>query len=170
MNRLNEKVSRRWSTSETSRKNHSSSSEESSSLTDSTEHSLHVQSTSTPVRPGWSNSGEINRFRGKGDIEDTEEVSSDKKELRKFQRQKERVERKRYRDNHERLRGGHDRHERQRHNRRFEDSANKKQKETSSSDSSDKNYGESDFERSKKKKRGFIVRNIRILSLNDLML
>ena len=158
MNRLSERVSKRWSTPETtSRRNHSSSSEESSSLTDSTEHSLHVQNTSTPLRPRWSNSGEINRSRrGQGDVEDTEEVSSDKKELRKFQRQKERVDRKRYQDNHERPRGGgHDRRERQRHDRHFEDSANKKQKETSSSESSDKNYGESDFERSRKKKRGF---------------
>ncbi|KAK1131043.1 hypothetical protein K0M31_017343 [Melipona bicolor] len=155
MNRLNERVSKRWSTSETSRRNHSSSSEESSSLTDSTEHSLHVQNTSTPLESGWSNSGEINRSRrGQGDIKGAEEVSSDKKELRKFQRQKERADRKRYQDNHERLRRGHDRRERQRHDRRFEDSANKKQKETSSSESSDKNYGESDFERSKKKKRG----------------
>ncbi|XP_043509801.1 uncharacterized protein LOC122528579 [Frieseomelitta varia] len=155
MNRLNERVSRRWSTPGTSRRNHSSSSEESSSLTDSTEHSLCVQNTSTPLRFEWSNSGEINRSRrGQGDIEDTEEVFSDKKELRKFQRQKERADRKRYQDNHERLREGHDRRERQRHDKRFEDSANKRQKKTSSSESSNKNYGESDFERSKKKKRG----------------
>ncbi|KOX70939.1 hypothetical protein WN51_03368 [Melipona quadrifasciata] len=146
MNRLNERVSRRWSTSEISRRNHSSSSEESSSLTDSTEHSLHVQNTSTPLGSGWSNSGEINRSRrGQGDIKGTEEVSSDKKELKKFQRQKERANRKRYQDNHERLRRGHDRRERQRHDRRFEDSANKKQKETSSSESSNKNYGDDEL-------------------------
>ncbi|KAK9295541.1 hypothetical protein QLX08_010178 [Tetragonisca angustula] len=145
MNRLNERVSRRWSTPGTSRRNHSSSSEESSSLTDSTEHSLHVQNTSTPLRPEWSHSGEINRSRGQGDIENTGEVSSDKKELRKFQRQKECADRKRYQDNHERLRGGHDRRERQRHDGRFEDSANKRQKETSSSESSDKNYGDNEL-------------------------
>ncbi|XP_033301839.1 uncharacterized protein LOC117206518 [Bombus bifarius] len=161
MNRTNEK---RRSNPEVSRRNDSSSSEESSSVTESTEYSPYVQNTSTPLRPRWTNSEETNRFRrGQGDIDDAEEVSSDKKGSKTFQRRKEHVDRKRYQDNRERIvekqRGGHDRRNKRRHDRRSEDAANKRRKETSSSESSDKSYNESDLEQSKRKRRDLVGDN-----------
>ncbi|XP_060817691.1 uncharacterized protein LOC132908079 [Bombus pascuorum] len=164
MNRANERVLKRRSNPEVSRRNDSSSSEESSSVTESTEYSPYVQNTSTPLRPRWTNSEEINRFRrGKGEINDAEEVSSDKRGSKKFQRRKEHVDRKRYQDNRERVverqRGGHDRRNKRRHDRRSEDAATKRRKETSSSESSDKNYNESDLERSKRKKQDLVGDN-----------
>ncbi|XP_068971472.1 transmembrane protein 237-like isoform X2 [Bombus flavifrons] len=164
MNRTNERVLKRRSNPEVTRRNDSSSSEESSSVTESTEYSPYVQNTSTPLRPRWTNSEEINRFRrGQGEIDDAEEVSSDKKGSKKFQRRKEHVDRKRYQDNRERIvekqRGGHDRRNKRRHDRRSEDAANKRRKETSSSESSDKSYNESDLERSKRKKRDLVGDN-----------
>ncbi|XP_043600816.1 uncharacterized protein LOC122575636 isoform X1 [Bombus pyrosoma] len=164
MNRTNERVLKRRSNPEVSRRNDSSSSEESSSVTESTEHSPYVQNTSTPLRPRWTNSEEINRFRrGQGEIDDAEEVSSDKRESKKFQKRKEHVDRKRYQDDRERVvekqRGGHDRRNKRRRDRRSEDAANKRRKETSSSESSEKNYNESDLERSKRKKRDLVGDN-----------
>lgn len=161
MNRTNERVLKRRSNPEVSRRNDSSSSEESSLVTESTEYSPYVQNTSTPLRPRWTNSEETNRFRrGQGDIDDAEEVSSDKKGSKKFQRRKEHVDRKRYQDNRERIvekqRGGHDRRNKRRHDRRSEDAANKRRKETSSSESSDKSYNESDLEQSKRKRRDLV--------------
>lgn len=164
MNRANERVLKRRSNPEVSRRSDSSSSEESSSVTESIEYSPYVQNTSTPLRPRWTNSEEINRFRrGQEEINDAEEVSSDKKGSKKFQRRKEHVDRKRYQDNRERVverqRGGHDRRNKRRHDRRSEDAANKRRKGTSSSESSDKNYNESDLERSKRKKRDLVGDN-----------
>ena len=180
MNRTNKRVLKRRSNPEVSRRNDSSSSEESSSVTESTEHSPHVQNTSTPLRPRWTNSEEINRFRREQrEINDAEEVSSDKKGSKKFHRRKEHVDRKRYQDNREKIvekqRGGHDRRDKRRHDVRSEDVANKRRKETSSSESSNKSYNESDLERSKRKKRDLVgkiayVENALTLWLRDKMI
>ncbi|XP_017766365.1 PREDICTED: TRAF3-interacting protein 1-like [Eufriesea mexicana] len=159
MNRSNERVSRRWSMPEPSCKTDSSNTEESSSLTDSTQYSPYVQHTSTPVRPRWSNLEEINRSRrSQQKIDDTEEASSDKRRrLKRIQRHKEHVVREKYQDDHERTterqKDRHNRRDKRRDSRRSEGTVNKIQEDTSSLESSEKSYGESELERSKRRKR-----------------
>lgn len=163
MIRSNERVSRRWSMPEPSRR--TDSTEESSSLTDSTEYSPYVQHTSTPVRPRWSNLEEINRSRrSQRKIDETREASSDKRRrLKRFQRHREHVVREEHQDDRERAaerrKDGQNRRGKRRDNRRPEDTANKIQQDTSSLESSEKSYGGSELERSKRRKRNLTGKN-----------
>ncbi|CAK9825881.1 Transmembrane protein 237 [Anthophora retusa] len=159
MSQSKERISRRWSTAEVSRrKRDSSSTEETSSSIYSTEHSIHVKNTSTPLRVRRSDLKEINRSRrSRGKIQDIEEeVSSDEKGSKRSRRHKERVGQ----EKHQRERiiqmqteGRHSRRVKRRRDRRSKESEEQKQDETSSSESSEENYDDGDVERSKRKKR-----------------
>ncbi|KOC66898.1 Transmembrane protein 237 [Habropoda laboriosa] len=162
MSESKERISRRWSTAEVSRRNRdSSSTEETSSSTYSTEHSIHVKNTSTPLRVRRSDLEKINRFR-RGHEDTEKETSSDEKGSKRFRRHKERVGEEKYQRERivARQTGGkHNRRVKRRPDRRSEESENEKQEETSDSGSSEENYGESDMERSKRKKRNVREKN-----------
>ncbi|CAK9819597.1 Transmembrane protein 237 [Anthophora plagiata] len=172
MSESKERISRRWSTDEVSRrKRDSSSTEETSSSIYSTEHPIHVKNTSTPLRVR-SDLEEINRSRrSRGKIQDIEEeVSSDEKGSKRSRRQKERVGK----EKHQRERiiqmqteGRHGRRVKRRRERHSKESEEQKQDETSSSGSSEENYDEGDVERSKRRKR--IVREKDELPITEVL-
>ncbi|XP_053973995.1 splicing regulatory glutamine/lysine-rich protein 1-like isoform X3 [Hylaeus volcanicus] len=161
MNRSSERTQRR-SAVDVSRRNNFSSSQESSSSSDSNENLPYTKSTSTPVRSRWTDSGEaISRSRNRqspSDTEDTEEESSDEKELESPRRHNEETHGSREKHQDERVaqkqKRRHDRRGRRRHDKRFEDSENEEKKETSPQ-SSGKRYGDGDADHSKRKSRDF---------------
>ncbi|XP_016920301.1 uncharacterized protein LOC108002863 isoform X4 [Apis cerana] len=157
MSRSAERIPKRWNISDIPRRNESSSTEESSSLTDSTRYSPYLQNTSTPLKTRWTNLEEIKKSRrGQEKFEDIEKASSNKKKLERFQKHRKNVGRRKQ-DNHERViekqKEEHNRRDKRKHEY-SEDFGEKKQKEFDS-ESSDKNYSESDLEKSKRKKHDF---------------
>nr|XP_034171632.1 uncharacterized protein LOC117600377 isoform X1 [Osmia lignaria] len=156
MSRPRERLSRRWSTLDTtSKRKDSTSSGESSSPTNDIEYSPPVKSTSTPLRNRWSDLEEINRSpqtrHARGKVEDIETTSSDETRL-----QRHKVARGKHQDNRERAKKGrYDRRGKRKHDRQSEELENEKQKETATSESSEKDNGEGDAECSKRKRRGF---------------
>lgn len=159
MSRMTERVARQWSTPDTPRKNETNTSEESSSITDSTEYSSpRAKNASTPLRSRWSDLEEINRSRrGQRKIKDTQKVSSDERGLERLRTHKDRVNRGKHQDDRKRIierkKGGDKRREKRGAIRRSEETQNEKQKGTSGSESSEERYGESDLEHAKRKKR-----------------
>ncbi|XP_016920300.1 uncharacterized protein LOC108002863 isoform X3 [Apis cerana] len=162
MSRSAERIPKRWNISDIPRRNESSSTEESSSLTDSTRYSPYLQNTSTPLKTRWTNLEEIKKSRrGQEKFEDIEKASSNKKKLERFQKHRKNVGRRKQ-DNHERViekqKEEHNRRDKRKHEY-SEDFGEKKQKEFDS-ESSDKNYSESDLEKSKRKKHDFAGKKI----------
>ncbi|XP_012346477.1 uncharacterized protein LOC105736451 isoform X2 [Apis florea] len=155
MSRSVERIPKRWNISEIPHRNESSSTEESSSLTDSTQYSPYLQNTSTPLKTRWTNLEEIKTRRGQEKFEDIEKASSNKKRLERFQKHRKHIGRRKQ-DNHERIiekqKGEHNRHDKRRHEY-SKDSVEKKAE--SDSESSVKNDSESDLEKSKRKKHDF---------------
>lgn len=156
MSRPRERLSRRWSTLDTtSRRKDSTSSGESSSPTNDIEYSPPVKSTSTPLRNRWSDLEEINRSpetrHVRGKVEDIETTSSDETRL-----QRHKATREKHQDNRGRAKKGrYDRRGKRKYDRRSEESENEKQKETATSESSEEDNDEGDAEDSKRKRRGF---------------
>ncbi|CAL7936859.1 unnamed protein product [Xylocopa violacea] len=166
MSRSNERVSRRWSSPEASRRNDSTSTEESSSPTDSTEYSPRLRNASTPLRTRWSDLDQINRSRrGQGKIVNPEEAFSDERRPQRLQKHKERVGREKCDNGRERVVEKQKGRYNQRHGKRRADSHSgdseddEEQQSTLSSGSSGENYGESEMERTKKKKRSYREEN-----------
>ncbi|XP_006620032.1 uncharacterized protein LOC102681743 isoform X2 [Apis dorsata] len=159
MSRSTERIPKRWNISEIPRRNESSNTEESSSLTDSTPYSPYLQNTSTPLKTRRTNLEEIKKSRrGQEKFEDIEKASSNKKRLERFQKHRKHISRRKQ-DNErviEKQKEEHNRRDKRKHEY-SEDFGEKKQNKTDSDSESDsdKNYSESDLEKSKRKKHDF---------------
>ncbi|XP_076760233.1 uncharacterized protein LOC143428872 [Xylocopa sonorina] len=177
MSRSNERVSRRWSSPEASRRNDSTSTEESSSSpTDSTEYSPRLRNASTPLRTRWSDLEQINRSRrGQGKVVDPEEAFSDEKRSQRLQKRKEHIGREKCENDRERVvekqKGRcNQRHKRGRRGGHSGDSEDdEEQQSTLSSGSFGENYGESEMERSKKRKRSYRGRKTNELPITEIL-